>query len=224
MPELLDGPPARGRVLVVAPHPDDELIGPGGTLLLHRDAGDPIAVVVLTDGGGGTSGGDAAAYRATRESETREASRRLGAELVEFLGFPDGTRARAEDLPVVVGRLREVFERFGPEVVYAPHPGEVHADHHVASLAVSHALVGAPGSIRAFGYEIWTALTARWVVDVSAVMPEKLAIARCYRSQLRETDLLHFFGGLNAYRAVYLPKGARYGEAFCELPSDGSGS
>lgn len=217
-PRPLTGPPARGPVVVVAPHPDDEIIGPGGTLLLHRRLGDPVHVVVLTNGqlGDADPGRDPAAYSARREAESRAAARRLGAASIEFLGFPDGRRAREEDLGAVVPRLQEAFARCQPAVIYAPHPAEVHADHHVTALAVQRAARSLRGCC-CFGYEIWTALCAEVVVDISDVMEEKLAIARGFESQTAHTDLAHFFGGLNAYRAVYLPKGARHGEAFCEL-------
>ena len=50
---------------------------------------------------------------------------------------------------------------------------------------------------------------------------EKRDIARLFASQLAQTDILHFFGGMNAYRAVYLPTGARHGEAFCDMTQPG---
>jgi LmbE family N-acetylglucosaminyl deacetylase len=219
MPQALTAPPARGRVLVVAPHPDDELIGAGGTVLQHRQLGDPINIVILTDGAHGDAGGSADPQQ--RAAESRVAAERLGAKGIQFLGFPDGARARREDLGAVVPRLLECFEQVQPEVIYCPHQGEVHTDHFVTAVAVRQALHVWGRPVACFGYEIWTALAARWVVDISAQMEEKLAIARLYQTQVEHTDLLHFFGGLNAYRAVFLPKGARYGEAFCRLaPQD----
>ena len=218
-PTALKGPPARGRVLLVAPHPDDELIGPGGTALLHRSLGDPVFVTVLTDGTTGDvrSKHDAATYRKIREEESRVACARLGVQEVEFCGFPDGARAREDDLGVVVPRLSEMLERWQIDVVYAPHFGEVHGDHFVTAVAVRRAVDACHRPIRTFGYEIWAPLVARWVVDVSAVMEEKRAIVHLYESQVAHTDIVHFFTGLNAYRGVYLPKGSRYGEAFDEL-------
>jgi N-acetylglucosamine malate deacetylase 1 len=64
-PALLPGPPP-GPVLVVAPHPDDETIGPGGALARHADRGDDVTVVVATSGERTTGGaGDVAAARAS---------------------------------------------------------------------------------------------------------------------------------------------------------------
>ena len=203
-------------MLLLAPHADDEVIGPGGVALLHRDLGDPVHVVILTDG---AQGGDdpAAVLRERRRQESRAAAELLGAESIEFCGFPDGTRAREEDLGVVVPTLAALLDRLKPDVVYAPHPDETHADHHVTALALERALQSTRARPQCFGYEIWAALTPDVVVDVSEVFERKLELARCFPSQLGHTEILHFFGGLNAYRAVFLPKGARYGEAFCHL-------
>ena len=50
LPRTLSEPPAAGRVLVVAPHPDDETLGVGGTLALHADRGDPVHALFVTTG------------------------------------------------------------------------------------------------------------------------------------------------------------------------------
>jgi LmbE family N-acetylglucosaminyl deacetylase len=208
-------------VLVVAPHPDDELIGAGGTLLQHRELRDPIRILVMTDGvhGDVRSEHDPATYRRMREEETREAARRLGAESVEFFGFPDGARARREDLGVIVPRLIAEFSAFRPDVVYAPHEGEIHPDHHATAVAVREAVASWTGELRCFGYEIWAPLEAELVVDITAEMAEKQDICGVYRTQLEHGDLLHYFTGMNGYRSLFLlPGPGRYAEAFREFP------
>lgn len=218
-PRALRVPPVRGKVLVLAPHSDDEIIGPGGTLLLHRRLADPVHIVVLTDGvrGDATSELPAHHYRELREQESRRAAARLGAG-IEFWGFPDGTRACEQDLGVLVPRLEQALLRERPAAVYAPHPEEAHGDHHVVAIALQRALAAIPSPPRAFGYEIWSAChRPGFVVDISDAMEEKVALVREYASQRQHTQIEHFFLGLNAWRAVYLPKGSRYGEAFVEL-------
>ncbi|MBL8841521.1 MAG: PIG-L family deacetylase [Planctomycetes bacterium] len=222
LPTPLAAPPARGRVVVVAPHPDDELIGPGGTLLLHRQLGDPLHVVVVTDGGNGGAAASAeqrAALVATRAAESRSVAARLGATL-ELYGFPDGRRAREEDLGALVPRLVETLARERPALVYAPHPAELHGDHHVVAIATQRALALSGCGAELFGYEVWGACAPDVVVDVSATFAEKVELSRLYASQLGETAIAHCFGGLNAYRSAFLPKGARHGEAFVRLAAD----
>jgi N-acetylglucosamine malate deacetylase 1 len=220
------GPPASGRVLVLAPHPDDETIGVGGTLALHAAAGDPIHVVFLTAGTSGDPTGreDKAAYAAKREREARAACARLGVSAVEFWGFPDNFEVTANDLAAITPRVRELIDRVAPAVIYAPHPGEQHSDHHVAAVILARALATVSSPPPAFGFEVWSASQASIVVDVSSVYETKLAALRCYASQLEHTDIERFISGLNAYRAVFLEKGARYGEAFTPIvPDAGAG-
>src|SRR5690606_1979545 len=74
-PRVSDGPPGGGPVLVVAPHPDDESLGPGGTLALHVDAGHAVHALFLTSGVHGAPGGaaDPQAYVDTRRAEAEAA-------------------------------------------------------------------------------------------------------------------------------------------------------
>jgi LmbE family N-acetylglucosaminyl deacetylase len=221
-PKPCSAPPIAGAALVVAPHPDDEWIGPGGTLLLHRARGDRVHVVVVTDGasdGGAKKPEDRVALAATRAAESRAFAKELGA-TIELLGHPDGGRAREEDLGALVPQLVAAIQRERPSVVYAPHRDEIHGDHHVVSIAVQRAVAKAGVACALLAYEVWGTLAADYVVDITGVMERKLALASCFPSQLRHTAIAHCFGGLNAYRSAFLAKGARYGEAFRRLLPD----
>src|SRR5262245_26033845 len=221
-PRACTAPPFTGAALVLAPHPDDEWIGPGGTLLLHRARGDRVHVVVVTDGaseGGEKPADDRRALAATRAGESRAFAKELGA-TVELLGHPDGGRAREEDLGALVPQLVAILARERPAVVYAPHRDEIHGDHHVVALAAQRAVAKSGVACELLGYEIWGTLQPDFVVDVTAVMERKLALASCFPSQLGHTAIAHCFGGLNAYRSAFLPKGARFGEAFRRLAPD----
>ena len=78
------------RLLVLAPHPDDEVIGCGGLIAKHLREGRAVRVVVATDGAeADQSVGDRDAYRARRESESRRALAILGDADIHFLRFPD---------------------------------------------------------------------------------------------------------------------------------------
>lgn len=203
-------------MLVLAPHPDDETIGCGGTIALHRKFGDPVHAIFLTAGTSGDPTGliDKAVYAALREREARAAAQVLGIEGLEFWGFPDNYEVTEHDVAAIVPRLKEAIDRFQPDVIYAPHRLEQHSDHHAVALIVEAALPTLTRRPAVFGYEVWSASCADLVVDVSEVYDTKMAALRCYPSQLEHTDIERFISGLNAYRAVFLEKGARFGEAF----------
>jgi LmbE family N-acetylglucosaminyl deacetylase len=210
------------NVLVIAPHPDDESIGCGGTVCLHGGRGDRVDVVFLTSGECCTDDLPPETLRRIREAEAGEACRVLGVEAADFLRLPD--LGLAGEVERAAGLLRPVLEGRAPGVIYLPHPGESHPDHAAALPIVRAAL--APSAARARlpelqCYEVWSPLTRPdWVEDVSAVMPRKLRAVRCYRSQLRLFRYDHAVRGLNRYRGI-LAGGSRYAEAFV-APDNGA--
>jgi LmbE family N-acetylglucosaminyl deacetylase len=209
LPETLALPP-RGRVLVFAPHADDEVFGCGGTLALHAAQHDPVRVVIAFDGGE-----DRVAR--TRRAEALRGGARLGLEDYVFWNEPSGHEASESELESGARLVSEEIAAFRPCTVYAPWVGEQHVDHHALGRAVELALargVGARIPIEAWSYEVWTPLVPERVVDVSAVGRTKARALAEHASQLAETPLVRAALGLAAQRALYLPKGARYGEAF----------
>lgn len=211
-PETWSAPP-RGRVAVVAPHPDDESIGCGGVIALHREQGDDVHVIVVSDGAAGDPDGrfERAGYVERRQSECRRAAQVLGAREPVFLGLGDQRLRRGSALG---GVLRRTLAGIAPDVVYHPAADEMHADHHVVGAEL---LLAARGMrrLRTFAYEIWAPIVPTHVIDVSAVWDVKSRAVSCYASQLAYNDYARAVAGLNSYRAIFLP-GASYVEAFAE--------
>ena len=204
----------RGRVLCFAPHPDDEVLGAGGTLCLHAAAGDPVTVAVAFDGRLGLASG---ADPAVRKREALAGGAHLGLREYEFLDYPEGHEPTAAELEQAVARLARVLRERSPEVVYAPWPGEEHRDHRVVARAAALALAWVGFSGTALAYEVWTPLVAERVVDVSPVFEKKLAALREHASQLAHTDLVRIAHERASERGQLLPRGARHGEAFARL-------
>jgi LmbE family N-acetylglucosaminyl deacetylase len=195
--------------LVVAPHPDDETIGCGGALALHRQAGERVHVVVVTDGG--ASG---AASPAERAGELAEACRRLEVDC-EPLGLPEGQWAeeRGRD------RLRAALDALAPARVYAPSSVDFHPEH----LQVARALAAALGEARVapevWVYELGVPLTPVLVDRVAALggaAARKADALAAYRSQARALAPIARLQGYAA--ALY---GGEALEVFRALPADG---
>ncbi len=157
------------NILVVAPHPDDEILCCSATISDHLAAGDKVSIVVITDGDGKERGNaeESLNYGEVRREETLLAAQKLGisADDIMFLGFPDGHltelekkfRARSSftqlmstiqtslfpGTPYTWGglqhSLRQVLERTEPGVIYLPGEFDVHPDHKVAGRAVKKA-------------------------------------------------------------------------------------
>lgn len=138
-------------VVVVAAHPDDEVLGAGGTLAILAAAGVRVRLVAVTDGEGSHPGADPAAIAATRIAETASALGLLGASGIEVvrLRFPDtGLAAREKDL---VKALGEQCEGFG--MCLAPWEADAHADHEAAGRAARRA--GRRAGMTVLTYPIW---------------------------------------------------------------------
>ncbi len=223
-PRVFTEPPHRGKVLVISPHPDDESIGPGGTLALHTDAGDEIAVVFATTGvhGDARRRYDPAEYVARRQAEAREAADVLGIAHTEFWPFPDSAEASEDDLASLTAHVEDALERHQPDVIYVPHAREAHSDHYYCAVTTERARANTGTSAVTLAYEVWSPLEADVVVDVSATYPRKLEAIGRYASQLEEGDILRYVEGLNRFRACLLPHQGEYGEVFAELPLPGA--
>src|SRR3954463_1880746 len=107
------------RLLVLAPHPDDEVIGCGGLVALHLRERRKVNVVVATDGA--QAGG-----AAEREVECRAALATPGHATIEFLRFPDRKLA---DAPELDDRISAILREWKPDLIAVPSPLEIHPDH-----------------------------------------------------------------------------------------------
>jgi LmbE family N-acetylglucosaminyl deacetylase len=234
-PAIVKRPP-KGRVLVLAPHPDDETMGPGATLVHHARQGDPIHAVFVCSGIQGDPDGlfDRDALPAMRESEARAAGGILGVREFTFFGYPDSLSDADYshvfgDLPAdpegqrraLIGglaqKLLELLDAQRPDVVYHPWSGEINPDHWAVGKAVEQARDARPDLARStsfLGYEVWSPCPADVVVDVSDTFAEKLRAVAEYRTQLAYRDYVPSLSGLAAYRSLLLEAGATYGEAF----------
>jgi|GEM_PF-240487 len=209
----------RETLVVLAPHPDDEVFGCGGLSALVAAAGGRVVPVLLTDGGAGDFSGsaDAAAYAATRLAESTCAAGILGTEPPRALGFPDRSlAARGEEL---VAALLALFSEVRPDSVLVPSPAETHPDHRAAARAAHLAFLRAwpDAPARLVFYEVSAPLAPNRLVGVDAVAARKSAAVAAFASQLKERPFDALVDGISSYRAMTLPAGARKAEAFLEL-------
>jgi LmbE family N-acetylglucosaminyl deacetylase len=213
----LEWQPSDERVVVLAPHMDDEVIGCGGALARHVACGAEVTIVFLTDGrrGGGPDHPDPEDLVATRKREAQLALRELGIAKTVYLDGEDGRLAASAGLHQ---RLRAVLEDVRPEIVYLPFFLEEHPDHRAASSILAAAVHGTALSFRCNAYEVWTPLFPNCLVRIDATIDAKRRALGHYQSQLGEADYLHTALGLNAYRSsALLDGGCRYAEAFCAV-------
>lgn len=202
--EPLVGPEhvVHGPLLVLAPHPDDEVIGCGGLMAHHLDRGARTRVVVMTDGGRGDPTGrlGGAEYAEMRRAETREAAARIGGAEVVFLDHPDGGLAAAA---TVVDDLVREISAFAPTTLAFPSPFELHPDHRATGVHAAFAVrrLERPPP-RLLAYEIGGFQPANLLLDVMDVADRKARAIEAYASQLPFQDIVGKVRALNRARTV----------------------
>jgi len=215
LPGHLDGSP----LLVLAPHPDDEVFGCGGVLALASRRGARIRTVILT--GGGAQGDPG-----VRRAEAAEAARRLGIPAPEHWDLRD--RSLDPSDPELCDRLEALIAETAPSIVLAPSPAEVHPDHRALALALYRLLqTVVPGTpvhevapaLRLAAYEVSAVLRPNLLVDVGEVWEDVLAAAKAYESQVSRLPYVEVLEGVASMRRLTLPQSVRRAEAYhvCDL-------
>ncbi|HCF49941.1 MAG TPA: hypothetical protein DER60_06645 [Syntrophomonas sp.] len=211
------------NVLVFSPHPDDDVIGCGGSILKHSEVGHMVAVAYLTSGEAGNIRYSKTELARVRETEARQASALLGTNEVIFLHNEDGYLGYNKDTLIpVVNLIREKQ----PDIIYVPHKNDGHKDHIATNEIVLeaierarspffHDLTGKPWLVKdVFCYEVWTPLqNITYVEDITVQMQRKLVALAMHQSQIENRDYHEAIQGLNRYRGVMTRKGM-YCECF----------
>lgn len=152
-----------GPTVVIAPHPDDEVLGCGGLLTLLHQAGQPTAAVLVSDGSMSHPSStlfSADARRAVREAEFRHALTILGADATEplLLRLPDSrvpATAAEPGFAAAVAQLREFLTRQQAATVLVPWRRDPHPDHRATAVLVQTALASMPQPPRRLEYVVW---------------------------------------------------------------------
>ena len=183
------------RVLVVAPHPDDETLGVGGTIAKYSAQGDEVFVLMVS--GHLPPIYSRKAYEET-VSEAYSAFSLLGVDESEFLEIP-ATMIGDQPIHEVNARISKVVNDFNPHIVLCPYPDR-HIDHRLVfeSVMVATRPIGVGRDIEIVAaYETlsethWNAphiepnFTPNWVVDISDHISDKCNALECYKSQISE--------------------------------------
>jgi LmbE family N-acetylglucosaminyl deacetylase len=212
------------RILVIAPHPDDETLGCGGSLLKHKSNGDSLSWLIATRG---HEPQWSAELLERKETEIANVSAAYGFENTFRLSFPT---IKLDTIPLdeIIVAIRDAVTDCKPDVVYLNHFGDVHSDHRVvfeATLAVLKPFYsGKHGVKKILSYEVLSSTDAaplnpaRIFVpnvfnDVTDFWEKKLEIMALYESELQEYPLPR---ALDSLRALGRVRGATIGAEFAE--------
>lgn len=211
------------RVLVLAAHPDDEVLGMGATIALHSGfRKDEVRVVCVTDGSSAQYTAESG-LRERKDAEALRAARELGVADFVHLDLPD---MRLDTIPHVElnGIVEQHVAEFQPDLVYTPHP-DVNRDHCALFDSVAVATRPFPGQSvhRLLTYAPtssmeWTAVAVNWFVpnwfvDVTTTIDRKVAAFACYETERRDFPHPRSERALRAHAEFF---GASVGCAYAE--------
>jgi LmbE family N-acetylglucosaminyl deacetylase len=188
------------KVLVIAAHPDDEVLGCGGTAARMVQEGSEVYIAIMGEGitsrhqqREGADAGELSLLHMHAEA----AARTIGAKDVLLQKLPDN---RLDSVPLleVVKRVESLIERFQPQVIYTHHPGDLNVDHGVIHRAVLTATRPMAGQRVREIYAFEVPSSTEWAfssvqpvfrpnvfVDISATLETKIAAMACYETEAR---------------------------------------
>lgn len=217
---VVTGLPGFHRVLVVAPHPDDETLGCGGTTARLTDRGATVTLLMVTDGGA-TQGApvSTAEVARIRRAEATRAAEVIGAD-PRFLALPDGeVRSVIDELTIA---LKDAIEELRPEVVFAPWLLDGHSDHRAVADALAAAIEKLEGGVapEIWGYETWTALIPNRIVEITSVIERKREALAAHEMASLALDI-SAGEGIARWRTMQSLGGRGWAEAFMAIsPED----
>ena len=218
------------RIMIFAPHPDDDIIACGGSIAKHVQKGNHVSIVYLSSGEAGSLSFPPEELANIREEEARRAAGMLGVADLIFLRNPDGYLSfEREELEKMIRLIRSKK----PTMVYLPHEKESVRDHQQTHYLVMEACKRASGPwFQACGkepwsvtsilaYEVWTPLQSFALTeDISDFISIKLAALRKHQSQLADIAYDDAIEGLNRYRGITSGTG-QYCECFQLIKAQG---
>jgi len=211
------------KVLVVAVHPDDETLGCGGTLLKHKNNGDEVSWLIVTEGSKELGFSDE--FLNKRELQIKEVRKRYAFKNVYELGYLT-TRLHTIDFSELIGSISEVINKVKPDIIYMNNRSDIHTDHQVIAKAMM-------SCTKSFRYpfikkvlmyecisetEIAPNLPENIFIpnvysEINEVIDEKLEIMDIYESEVQESPMPR---SLDNIKALARYRGATCGEHYAE--------
>lgn len=209
-------------VLVVAAHPDDEVLGCGGAIAKHVDSGDAVSVMFLTGGTGAR--GDSVNAEVNRKEAAIGALERLGVSKYFFNDLPDNELDKVS-LLTIVREIERVIDVVNAQEVYTHYFGDLNIDHQLACRATITATRPQPHETvkKILLYEVLSStewnfhtkntFSPNYFVDVTDYMKHKLDAIQYYESEMRKPPHSRSLDNLKNLMSV---RGNTVGLNYCE--------
>ncbi|MDM8546470.1 PIG-L family deacetylase [Candidatus Venteria ishoeyi] len=206
--------PPPGNVLVLAPHPDDEVFACGGAIMRHVAQNDEVHCLLATDGSAAIVHENETAKQAyiqLRRQESVEAAKVLAYQHISHWDIAD--RALVFNEKQVAALLKLIHDTQATRV-YAPSLHEIHPDHYALAQIACAAVSRCGAVVTLCMYEVGVPLNPNYLLDITDLLEKKHQAIHCFVSQLQLNDYTRHMESLNAYRCYTLPAHITAAEAF----------
>jgi LmbE family N-acetylglucosaminyl deacetylase len=202
--------PSNKKILVIAPHPDDEILGASGLIINASNNNCHITIVYLTSGSKNDTN--------IREKEAKAVCKKTGIDSIYFLRIKDGGVA---DVDVKTTNLQEIVDLCDPDIVSIPFIFDEHSDHVYANKLISKIFFKNSKKVDFWAYQIYSSMPANVIIDITSIINKKFDLMSVYKSQLNDFDFINWNKGLNAWNSRYLKsKKGKYAEQYFVAPFD----
>ena len=207
------------KILVIAPHPDDEVLGCGGTIAKHSENGDEVCLIITTKA---YTPDWSEEFIKNREKEIKESNKILGIKKIYFLNYPT---VKLDTIPQkdLNNSIAKIVNKVKPDIAYIPFKGDLNKDHRIlfeASLVALRPINHKCKKILAYevlsetewGQEI-EVFKPNVYVDITDTIDIKLEAMKAYKSELKSFPHPR---SLEAIKALAIKRGSEIGVKYAE--------
>ena len=187
------------KILVVAAHPDDEILGCGGTILEHLKQKDKVGIIIVSEGI--TSRNNSKKTKLINLNKlhqiTKKISKNLKLDFLKIFNFPDNKLDQVEQL-TIIKKIEKILEKFKPTTIYTHHSSDLNIDHRIVNNCVM--VAGRPfpkqSVKKIFTFEIpsstnWTensknSFSPNYFVEISKSLKKKINLLKMYKKEIRK--------------------------------------
>jgi len=200
------------KIVVIAPHPDDDILGAGGTLLKAKSLGAEVNIIYVTNGEPLKS--------ENIKKETLKVCKKAKF-IPHFLNF-EPKKINVHD-DKAIKDISSIINEINPGVIFISFFLDNHVDHRSVNHLIYNCFKYAKftNNIEIWSYQIYSSILPNVIIDVTDMISKKSKLINIWKSVSKFNDLAHYILGINASNSIYLKKSKKklYGETFFVLPS-----
>ena len=196
----------KSRVLIFSPHPDDEVIGMGGALLMELERNSEISILYCTP---------------KKEDERYNEAKKLCKNISVSPFFLECRDKEIQISEATKGQVKKLIKNCNPNKIYLPLFCDSHDDHKRTNELLWRSLktMDLSKDLEIFSYQVYSFVPANFVLDITNKIENKKKLMSFYKSENMKRNWPHWNSGMNAYLSRFLKSSSqkKYAETFIKL-------